>query len=392
MTVYKRPTGQFWHYDFVLKGKRYHGSTGAKSRRKAEEVEQAKRVLAATGELDRPAARTIPTLGQAAAAWWQSKSDKKSADQMLARVNLAVSLVGREKKVNEVTFSDISLAIQKRRGILVTGADDAKRPPSNATVNRDMIATLRPTIKLADELLNDGKGPPVTFPKINWGKLALKEPKPKPRDLDAGLQEALADVLPEHMQDFARFQKRYGLRLGEMFFKPSNLDIEGARVMITERKGDDDHYMPIAEDDLPWLAARKSRAEAAKLDTIWWRPPRPNEKVPKGTLLPLTYTAAGRALSKGMTRSGAREKRGARGSHNLRHTAVMKVMRDTNGNLRAAQRLAGHSNIRSTLSYAHVLEDDLRAILDAQSRPAPTAAPPADEETGDKGLSGKKKA
>lgn len=47
MSVY--PKGRYWHYDFVYRGRRYHGSTGQETRRNAEAVERAKRLEAATG-------------------------------------------------------------------------------------------------------------------------------------------------------------------------------------------------------------------------------------------------------------------------------------------------------------------------------------------------------
>jgi hypothetical protein len=52
MTVYLPKNSRYWAYDFQLKGRRYHGSTGVETKRKAEEVERRIRGQAATGELD----------------------------------------------------------------------------------------------------------------------------------------------------------------------------------------------------------------------------------------------------------------------------------------------------------------------------------------------------
>ena len=62
---------------------------------------------------------------------------------------------------------------------------------------------------------------------------------------------------------------------------------------------------------------------------------------------------------------------------------VTTILRAT-GNLRMARRLAGHASIRSTLTYACVLEDDLRAALDGESRPAPEAAATTNRRGGEK--------
>lgn len=305
-------------------------------------------------------------MGEAATIWVDTKADKKTVGQLTRRAAVAASLIGTSTPVNEVTFSDIQTAVQKRK----------RQGAANATINRDIIATMRPTIALQRKLLNDGKGAPVPFPEIAWGDLSLPEPKPKPRGLSAEGMAKLLAALPPHMHDFARFQARYACRLDEMFFPPADLDIEGARVLLRERKGDDDHSLPLSKGDLPWLAARKSRAERAGLDVVWWRPPRPKERDARGRALPpdalvaLSYPAALRAVSKAMLRAGLKAKGERRATHAFRHTGAMKALRDT-GNVRMAQKLLGHASLQSTLVYAHVMEDDLRAYLDDEPRPAP---------------------
>ena len=43
MSVYKRQDSPYYHFDFQLRGHRFHGSTGRTSRREAEAVERAER-------------------------------------------------------------------------------------------------------------------------------------------------------------------------------------------------------------------------------------------------------------------------------------------------------------------------------------------------------------
>lgn len=368
MSVYKPQKGRFWHYDFQLKGRRHHGSTGATTRSKAERVEASKRIAAAEGRLDAPE-REIPTLGQAATLWWETKAGAKTSDQLQRRVALAATLVGSTLPVNQVTFSDVQRAIRKRRA----QSNGRRGLVANATVNRDIVATLRPTIALQQAALNDGSGRTVPFPVIEWGKLVLDEPKPRPRGLTASDLERLVGHLPAHMHDFVRFQAVYACRLSEMFFRPADLDVEGRRVLLRDRKAGDDHIIPLRAADVAALAARKSRAERAKLATVWWREPAP------GRLVALSYAAACRAVSRAMLEAGLKGKGERRSTHALRHTGVSDLLRRT-GNLRAAQRLAGHASISSTLTYAHVMEDDLRAALDMESRPAPELAVSANAE------------
>jgi integrase len=50
--------------------------------------------------------------------------------------------------------------------------------------------------------------------------------------------------------------------------------------------------------------------------------------------------------------------------HDLRHTTGTRIVRAT-GNLAAAKKALAHKSIRTTLRYAHVLDDDVRQALDA---------------------------
>ncbi len=48
--------------------------------------------------------------------------------------------------------------------------------------------------------------------------------------------------------------------------------------------------------------------------------------------------------------------------HTLRHTAATWILKKT-GNLRIVQKIMGHANIKTTLHYAHVLDDEIRQAL-----------------------------
>jgi integrase len=91
------------------------------------------------------------------------------------------------------------------------------------------------------------------------------------------------------------------------------------------------------------------------------------EKRRKGTRYPMTATA----LRKGWT--AALEAAGIEGFrfHDLRHTRGTRIVRAT-GSLAAAKKALAHRSLSTTLRYSHVLDDDLRAALDAsESRTIP---------------------
>ena len=58
--------------------------------------------------------------------------------------------------------------------------------------------------------------------------------------------------------------------------------------------------------------------------------------------------------------------------HDFRHDFGTKLLRDT-GNLKLVQRALNHADIKSTLRYAHVLDEDVAAAVErvAKSRVNP---------------------
>jgi integrase len=355
MSIYKPKNARFWHYDFQYKGQRFHGSTGQTDRNKAKTVEATRRYDAALGRSERPAI----TLDQAAQRWWLEKGvHLRSSEDVEARLELALTIIGADTLLSDVTSDVIARAVAKRQSQTIRGG----KKPTNATVNRDIIDTLRPVLNRARKVWGI-----VGLPEINWRDLRLAEKKPTPHDFSDAEVEAYIAKLPVHWRDFARFQSRYGCRLAEMFFGLNDIDLDRGRIVLRNRKGGDQHTIPLLAGDLGMVRARVGRAKAANLDTIWFR------ELKSGKLKPLAYWGAQKALAAGFEATGLRSAKGARGSHDLRHHAAMRVLRAT-GNVRAAQKLLGHASIQSTLVYAHAVEDDVRAALEAAaSRNSPEA-------------------
>lgn len=369
MAVYRPAKSRFFHYDFTYQGRRFHGSTGCETLRKAEEVERKRREQAALGTLDDVAQLT---LDQAAGRWWEEKGRHlKTAPAVEARLERLIALIGPNLRICDITTIVVLNALQKRRAqtfVRSTSPTARAYAVSNRTVNLDVLDTLRPILRRAKRAWG-ARG----LPEIDWGELRLPEPKPKPKEFTATELEALLAAVRPHWRDFISFAARYGCRLEEMFFLPSALDasdISRARLTLRERKNDEDHVLPLLPEDARMLAKRASRAEAAKLTTVWFR------ELAGGRLKALTYYGAEAAIRRALTMTGLRDKKGMRGAHDLRRHSGMQILRAT-GNLRVAQRLLGHSSIQSTLVYAHAVESDLRAGLEKLT---PTQASSEDAE------------
>ncbi|MBI1405675.1 MAG: tyrosine-type recombinase/integrase [Caulobacter sp.] len=397
MSVYKPKKSRFWQYDFQAKGHRFHGSTGVETRRKAEAVERRLREEIAAGR--NPHERAL-TLDEAAGRWWLEVGRHLAGPAHVERrIGICLRLLGKATPITEITTRAVSRAIETRRGETYSRAPDRpagdgrpalvapRYPVSNATVNADIIITLRRILRRARKTweIRD-------LPEIDWRALTLAEPAERLQYYTPAQRAAwLAECDPVAAAALQTLLT-YGLRLNEVFFPPAAFDageaqaVDGGdapRLRIDKRKADVPHIVPLRRDDARDIAARAGRAAAAGLTTIWFeqRPPAPaltrvtRRDPAEAELVPLTYYGLQARLRSAARRAGID---GGRVIHGARHDAGTQILRRT-GNLKVAQQLLGHKDIKSTLRYAHALEDELRAGLDAELRnsPEPPAADPA---------------
>jgi integrase len=380
MSVYTTPKSRFFQFDFVIQGRRYHGSTGQTTRRAAEAYEERQRKAAAEGKLGDAAQLTLDL---AAGKWWaevgqhRGESDLERQKERLKRL---VRLFPKDVRLAEITTAMVSEAIQKRRAIPFKRGKDRRDSEgkivrakayavSNATVNRDVIQCLRPIMRRAARIWG-AKG----LEQIAWDELALTTPRPSVRvyaqaELDAweaenGPTAALA----------LRLLKTYGMRFGELFFPLHAFEPEGPRLAwMKGRKKDVWHTVPLLPRDAAEVAARVSRARAAGLDTIWFV--EEVEEHPDGErtvkLVELTYYGLQQRLRTSSRRAGVRQGRVIHGTRHHVGTAVQRAYKDR----KVTQRLLGHIDSRSTDVYVHAVEDDVLAALQAvdQSRNSPGA-------------------
>ena len=363
MSVYKPAKSRFWQFDFVVRGRRFHGSTGVETRRAAEAAERRLRIEAAEGRLGEA---SLLTLDQAAGKWWAEVGrDRADADDVERRIDRLLSIMGRGTVIADITTAVVSTAVQKRRAVTYQrgGKESAKRLPANGTVNRDVIEVLRPILRRAASHWG-AKGLPV----IAWKDLRLAEPLPPVRVYTAAQQAAWEAECGPAVALALRLLLTYGMRYGELFFAFDAFEPDGRRLEIRKRKRDIPLVLPLREDDARAIAARVGRAQAAGLDHIWYAPDR------TGKLLPLTYHGLKARLEGAADRAGIPP---GRRVHGARHHAGSTAAR--RGGLALARGLLGHADIKSTMRYAHLIEQDLRDLVDAIPRENPEAATPRAE-------------
>lgn len=311
------------------------------------------------------------TLDEASGRWWAEvgihRGDRADVER---RLTALLKLIGNGQTLAGINQATVSAAIQKRKGIGCKrgAAKDAKvYYPSAATVNRDVIETLRPILRRARTHWTS-KESAHGLPEIDWRSLRMSEPRGLSRTYSAQEQGAWLDHAEKLDVDLAlEVMLAYGLRLGELMFELDQIGGDPDRPVLTLQKGrkrDVRLEVPLTQEHGRALMARAARARKAKLDTVWYLQQGKNRNGSE-RLVPMTYAMMEYRLSKAADLAGIA---GGRRIHGARHHAATAILRDTQ-NIKAVQTLLGHASITSSQRYAHVLTDDLRNAIEGRTKP-----------------------
>ncbi|MGI4818681.1 MAG: tyrosine-type recombinase/integrase [Janthinobacterium lividum] len=370
MSVYKPEKSAYWHYDFQFKGERFHGSTGTTTRRKAEAFERRIREEVADGS---HGAVARLTLDAAALRWWQergiSRGDAVDVERRLERL---VKLIGPTTPLVAIDQARVARAIEtrKKQGMRRSNAKDAKvYYPSDATVNRDIIETLRPILKRARTHWSSG---PHGLPDIDWRELRLSEPRPLSRMYTRQEARAWIKACPDNLGLAVDMLLTYGLRFGELFFPLDAVQLgdEPTLTLQKGRKRDVILHLPLLRNHADALAERVALARSFKLEHIWFTQiTRTSTKGHQETVLEaLDPHQVEYRISKAADAAGIE---GGRRIHGARHHAGSAILKST-ANLKSVQSLLGHASIHSSQRYAHILTGEIRqALEDQNSRNSP---------------------
>ncbi len=354
MSVYKPKQSSYYLYDFVIDGRRFHGSTGARTKREAQRVEDVARAKARNGGPSRPPI----TVDEACGLYEDKVRDLPSWVDTRRGLKVLIAEIGGHRLLSAVTQQDfMSLVARRRPG------------RKNATVNRE-IEIWRAVWRWAAKARYDvGEMP-------DWGSLFLKVVEKAPRELRQAEEDALFGEIRADLYDFCALALKSGWRLSELLgLRWSDLDLR-TRTAVTKIKGGDVVSRPLTQDMLVIIANQPKlcpfvftyvavRTRSAFVDARGRQQP---GRV-KGQRYPLTKTV----LRKPWRRALADAEITGFRFHDLRHTRGTRILRAT-GNLKVAQRALAHKSIKTTLRYAHASDDDVRNALDAsESRSIPEA-------------------
>lgn len=367
MSVYRPKASRFWQYDFVLKGHRFHGSTGQETRRAAEAIERRYRLEAAEGRLGDTGGLTID---QAAGRWWIEVGETRRDASIEKRLGNLVALLGPRTRINAIETRHVSAAVQKRLAQTYqrSEAENAKRyRVAPATVNKEVVDLLRRILRRA-KIVWGAQG----LHEIDWKALRLNEPESPIVYFTAAQQAAWFSQCDPVTAVALRLLLTYGFRKSELFFPLSGFDPDGPRLVLQNRKRGA-ITVPLRAGDAAHIATRVGRAQAAGLDTVLYEAEL-DQDGRELRLVALTYHGLTARLRSAARRAGIT----VRGPiHGARHHAATVAVRRS-GSLRTAGRLVGHADYRSTLRYAHALEEDVLRALgeDVSSRNSPEVPAP----------------
>lgn len=349
MSLYKPAKSRFWHYDFQFKGRRYHASTGCPSKRDAERVEAEARRRAAIGDEAKP---TI-TVDLATGLWWEARGQylRSEATVIYQLANLAEGL-GRNVILSDVTLPDLDRYIARRRATV-----------SNASVNRETALFRR--------VCNFVEARGFEVPDILWKDAKLREEAPQTRILTPAEEMRLFEHLPDSLKPLVEFALLSGQRKGEIVtMRWADVDLGAGRATVWA-KGQRPHSFPLTPRMVA-LIANQPKVCAQVFTYVAERDSPPRGDRPrrlKGHRYPFSRQGWDRKWRTALKAAGIEGYR----FHDNRHTGLTRT-----GSIEAANRLAGHTDMRTTKRYFHVGEDEVRrAMIAGESRNSPE--PPADE-------------
>lgn len=335
MSVYKPPKSPYFHYDFTWQSHRFYGSTGCKTRREALAYEARKRNEAVSPTAN---GREPLTLDEGAGLYSEHAESLPSWPTAEYIIKALIKGLGGNRLLGEISQRDLQAYFAKRR---------AGR--TNASVNREIDTARAIWRKAAKARFDVGDMP-------DWGALRLKVPRRDPRELSEDEEYALFGAMRGDTADACDFALKSGWRRGEVIgLRWADCDLQ-ARQATTRIKGGDTVKRPLTAT-LIALIANQPRVGPFVFTYVCKKT---RLKRRAGERYPMTATVLRSAMK--AAKAGA-EIENFR-FHDFRHTRGTRIVRNT-GSLAAAQRALAHRSIKTTLRYAHVLDDDVRNALDA---------------------------
>lgn len=367
MSVYRPKRSRFYHYDFVMTGTRYTGSTNLVAKSEARAFEDRVRRRIASGEEARPRI----TLSEACGLWSDGKGRHEANwPTSKGQVRTLIRILGGARPLSDIDAGDFRKFVARRRAHVTARGG----PLANASINREL--------ELAGRIWRYAAEPHEQAPSgfaastIGWRPLKLKEPRERVRELGVDEEARLWKHAPNAdiaaVVEFALLSGQRRTSVTTLLW--SKVDLGAARASVRV-KGGGWHSFPLTPR-LVAIVAGRPKVCAQVFTYVCERPAPPRADRPRrlrGDRYPFSKQGWTRRWRDWLAAAGIEDFR----FHDLRHTRGTRLLRAT-GNLKTVQKLLGHADIATTARYAHALEDDVRqGMLAAESRTSPEPTPAA---------------
>jgi integrase len=361
MSVYKPKNSPYYHFDFQLKGNRFHGSTGIASKREAEGIERlekarAKKRLEAVGK----AAMSLRIDDVADRYWLEVGQHHVGADTTERDLARLVGYFGPDKLLTDVKDDDVTKLVAWRRSHRrkvhrkKPASKGAASPPliSPATVNRSTTEVLK-------KLFTRAKAWGTRFEdEPDWKKHWLEEPEERVRELKTDELEKLDATARDDYRPVMDFADASGLRLSECLLRWPEVNWEARQIVKLGKGG---RRLVVRITPLIWSILWPLRGQHPEFAfTYCAKRTRPALGLIKEKRYPITYNGLKTEWKRHRARSGVSNFR----FHDKRHDFATKLLRESR-NLKLVQKALNHRNIKTTLKYAHVLDDEIAEAIEA---------------------------
>jgi integrase len=357
-TAKSRP--YFW-FDFVIERHRFHGSTRCTNRKDAEKFETVEREKAKAQIKAMRRSRASLAMDDVCDRLWndvaQYDADPKATEMNMQRL---IDYFGKTRSLTDINHNEAKKLVAWRRGQRVSGRKDKDNAPliSNATVNRS-------TTKVLQRVFAFAKAEGAQFDhEPKWTELLLLEPVERVRELQDDEAIAIDDAMRGDYEPFFAFVRASGMRLKEcVTLRWSEVNF-GTKQIVRTGKGGARITFPITDAIREILFPLQGHHEEFVFTYVAIFGNKRLGRV-SGERYPISYNGTKSAWQRLRTNSGVKDFR----FHDFRHDFGTKLLRDS-GNLKLVQRAMNHADIKSTLRYAHVFDDEIAAAVErvAKSR------------------------
>ena len=362
MSVFKtKKSGAVFWFDFVIERHRFHGSTRCTTRKEAEKFEAVEREKAKAQIKAMRRSRTSLAMDDVCDRLWndaaQYDADARATETNIQRL---IDHFGKTKLLTDIDHTEAKKLVAWRRGHRASGRKDRGNAPliANATVNRSAT-------KVLQRIFTFAKAEGAVFEsEPKWDELLLPEPVERVRELQDDEADALDANMRLDYEPFFAFVRASGMRLKEcVTLRWSEVNF-GTRQIVRVGKGGRRIVFPITDTVREILFPLQGQHPEFVFTYIAIYG---NKRlgIVRGQRYLITYNGTKSAWQTLRANAGVTNFR----FHDFRHDFGTKVLRET-GNLKLAQKALNHADIKSTLRYVHVLDEDVADAIErvAKSR------------------------